>query len=63
MDRIHGTDEAFRRSKNYDRNIILLGLTSAREKFPDPPKATKSSQCQPAVAQDGAAASEVSYPS
>ena len=60
MDRLHGTDEAFRRSKNYDRNIILLGLTSARELFPDPPKIKKPSQ-QDTV--NGAAASEVSYPS
>ena len=38
MDYLHGTDDVFRRSKCYDRNVVLFGLRSAREVFPDPPK-------------------------
>ena len=38
MDYLHGTDDLFRRSKSYDRNVFLCSLRSAREVFPDPPK-------------------------
>ncbi len=38
MDYLHGTDDLFRRSKSYDRNIFLYSLRSAREMFPDPLK-------------------------
>ena len=38
MDYLHGTDDLFRRSKSYDRNIFLCSLRSAREMFPDPLK-------------------------
>lgn len=38
MDYLHGTDDLFRRSKSYDRNIFLCSLRSAREMFPDPQK-------------------------
>ena len=56
MDYLHGTDDVFRRSKSYDRNIVLFGLSSAREMFPDPPKKNK---------QNGSSAipAEVSYSS
>lgn len=38
LDRLHGTDELFRRSKAYERHLLLLGFSSARELIPDPPK-------------------------
>lgn len=38
MDYLHGTDDMFRHSKSYDRNIFLCSLRSAREMFPDPLK-------------------------
>ena len=38
LDRLHGTDEQFRRSKNYDRHVVLFGLSSAKQLYPDPPK-------------------------
>ena len=63
MDRIHGTDDAFRRSKNYERNIILFGFTSARELFPDPQKRKSTNgECR-AEGGGRATASEVSYSS
>ena len=42
LDRLHGTDEQFRRSKNYERHVVLLGLDSAKELYPDPPKGKKA---------------------
>ena len=54
LDRLHGTDEVFRRSKSHDRHIVLLGLSSAREMFPDPPKG-KQSPCHQTAAASGAA--------
>lgn len=38
LDRLHGTDEQFRQSKNHERHIMLLGLTPAKDLYPDPPK-------------------------
>ena len=38
MDYLHGTDDMFRHSKSYDRNIFLCSLRSAHEMFPDPLK-------------------------
>ena len=52
LDRLHGTDEAFRRSKSHDRHVVLLGLSSARELYPDPPKG-KGSPCHQAKATTG----------
>lgn len=60
MDRIHGTDEAFRRSKSFNRNIMLFGLTPAREMFPDPPKQKQNGHKEPGGRE---AVAEVSYPS
>ena len=52
LDRLHGTDKAFRRSKSHDRHVVLLGLSSARELYPDPPKG-KGSPCHQAKATTG----------
>ena len=35
LDRLHGTDEVFRNSKDYERHIVLTNLMSAKELFPD----------------------------
>ena len=35
LDRLHGTDGVFVNSIEYKRNIILLGLASAKELVPD----------------------------
>ncbi|KAF4523702.1 hypothetical protein B566_EDAN011566 [Ephemera danica] len=35
LDWLHGTDDKFRATKNYDRNHVILGLASARELHPD----------------------------
>ena len=35
LDRLHGTDGAFRRSKSFDRHFMIFGLSSARELVPD----------------------------
>ena len=60
MDRLHGTDEAFRRSKSHDRNIVLLGFSSAREMFPDPPKRKQNGLCHQAGGGATTAPAEVS---
>lgn len=62
MDRLHGTDETFRRSKSYNRNIILFGFTSAREMFPDSLKQKQNGQSS-ARGVHVPAVNEVSYPS
>ena len=41
LDRLHGTDDVYRQSKEYERHMILLGLNSAKELIPDPPKEGK----------------------
>ena len=38
LDRLHGTDNIFRKSKAYQRHIFLTGLTPVSEMFPDEPK-------------------------
>jgi len=38
LDRLHGTDESFVKTKAYDRHIMLIGLASAKERFPDEEK-------------------------
>ncbi|XP_064383183.1 fatty acid hydroxylase domain-containing protein 2-like [Halichondria panicea] len=38
LDRLHGTDEQFRQSKNYERHIVLLGLNPAKQLFPNTQK-------------------------
>ncbi|XP_062602069.1 fatty acid hydroxylase domain-containing protein 2-like [Saccostrea cucullata] len=35
LDRLHGTDTAFRNSKAYQRHILLLGLTPLSQQIPD----------------------------
>jgi len=35
LDRLHGTDNMFVKTKAYDRHIMLIGLASAKERFPD----------------------------
>ncbi|CAN0347814.1 fatty acid hydroxylase domain-containing protein 2 [Lampetra fluviatilis] len=41
LDRLHGTDAAFRRTKAYERHIMLLGLTPLSESIPETPKLGK----------------------
>ncbi|XP_066572573.1 fatty acid hydroxylase domain-containing protein 2 [Amia ocellicauda] len=38
LDRLHGTDVAFKQSRAYDRHLLLLSLTPLNESIPDPPK-------------------------
>lgn len=38
LDRLHGTDASFVKTKAYDRHIMLIGLASAKERFPDDKK-------------------------
>eukprot|EP00112_Aurelia_sp_Birch-Aquarium-sp1_P004462 Seg1507.11 transcript_id=Seg1507.11/GoldUCD/mRNA.D3Y31 product="Fatty acid hydroxylase domain-containing protein 2" protein_id=Seg1507.11/GoldUCD/D3Y31 len=38
LDRFHGTDDMFRKSKCYDRHIMLLGLIPLTQTYPDDPK-------------------------
>jgi len=35
LDRLHGTDNTFIKTKAYDRHIMLIGLAPAKERFPD----------------------------
>eukprot|EP00118_Oscarella_pearsei_P016736 m.161921 g.161921 ORF g.161921 m.161921 type:complete len:252 (+) comp38825_c0_seq2:601-1356(+) len=35
LDRLHGTDGAFRESKSFDRHFMIFGLSSAKELVPD----------------------------
>ena len=35
LDRLHGTDAVFRKSRAYERNIMLLGFTPVKQTFPD----------------------------
>ena len=50
LDRLHNTDEGFRHSKAYERHILLLGLSPAKELIPDPPKG-KERTCSPVPCQ------------
>jgi len=45
LDRLHGTDETFRQTKSYERHIVLLGLSSAKDLYPNPPKAKGCHGC------------------
>jgi len=38
LDRLHGTDASFVKTKAYDRHIMLIGLASAKERFPEEEK-------------------------
>ncbi|CDQ62039.1 unnamed protein product [Oncorhynchus mykiss] len=38
LDRLHGTDANFRKTKAYERHTLLLSLTPLTESIPDPPK-------------------------
>ena len=46
LDYLHGTDELFQKSKQCKRHFVLLGLSSAKELYPDPPK-TKGKEASP----------------
>lgn len=41
LDRLHGTDALFRRSKAYDRHFMLLSLVPIKELIPEDPKKKK----------------------
>ena len=45
LDRLHGTDQAFRHSKSYERHVMLLGLNPARQLVPD--STGKGKLCSP----------------
>uniref|UniRef100_A0A8D3A3V3 Fatty acid hydroxylase domain-containing protein n=1 Tax=Scophthalmus maximus TaxID=52904 RepID=A0A8D3A3V3_SCOMX len=38
LDRLHGTDSKFRQTKQYERHVLLTGLTPLNESIPDAPK-------------------------
>ncbi|XP_058483923.1 fatty acid hydroxylase domain-containing protein 2 [Solea solea] len=38
LDRLHGTDSKFRETKQYERHVLLTGLTPLNESIPDVPK-------------------------
>lgn len=38
LDRLHGTDDKFRQSKQYERHTLLTSLTPLSESIPDAPK-------------------------
>ncbi|XP_077596215.1 fatty acid hydroxylase domain-containing protein 2 [Stigmatopora nigra] len=38
LDRLHGTDAKFRETRQYERHLLLTGLTPLTESIPDPPK-------------------------
>lgn len=38
LDRLHGTDAKFRKTKQYERHSLLLGMTPLSESIPDAPK-------------------------
>ncbi|XP_051023231.1 fatty acid hydroxylase domain-containing protein 2-like [Acomys russatus] len=42
LDHLHGTDVMFKKSKAYQRHVILLGFTPLSESIPDPPKKIES---------------------
>ncbi|XP_026888659.1 fatty acid hydroxylase domain-containing protein 2 [Electrophorus electricus] len=41
LDRLHGTDDKFRKTKPFERHTILLSLTPLNESIPDSPKPTQ----------------------
>lgn len=38
LDRLHGTDNLFRQSKQYQRHVLLLGPTPVKTLYPDDSK-------------------------
>lgn len=38
LDRLHGTDAMFRKTKAYERHIMLLSLVPLKELYPDETK-------------------------
>lgn len=38
LDRLHGTDANFKKTKAFERHTLLLSLTPLTESIPDPPK-------------------------
>ena len=38
LDRLHGTDSMFRKTKAYERHIMLLSLVPIKELYPDESK-------------------------
>ncbi|XP_028638345.1 fatty acid hydroxylase domain-containing protein 2 [Grammomys surdaster] len=38
LDHLHGTDVTFKKTKAYERHVVLLGFTPLSESIPDPPK-------------------------
>ncbi len=38
LDRFHGTDDMFRKSKAYERHVMLLSLVPLKELYPDEEK-------------------------
>nr|UYO77164.1 fatty acid hydroxylase domain-containing protein 2 like A [Penaeus japonicus] len=55
LDRLHGTDEKFRQSKQYARNITMFSLVPPREAFPDDvPKGKRAiRECKDSYDGDG----------
>lgn len=45
MDRLHGTDALFRKSKAYERHIVMLNLVPIKEIIPDDDKLAQKSCC------------------
>ncbi|XP_046870389.1 fatty acid hydroxylase domain-containing protein 2 isoform X1 [Hypomesus transpacificus] len=41
LDRLHGTDSKFRKTKQCERHVLLLGTTPLNESIPDTPKKTQ----------------------
>ena len=59
LDRLHGTDALFRKSKAYQRHIFLTSLTPVSELVPDEPK--PSSPPQAALSASALIAEQMSY--
>lgn len=38
LDRLHGTDDKFRKTKEYERHTLLLSLTPLTKSIPDTPQ-------------------------
>ncbi|CAG2183777.1 unnamed protein product, partial [Oppiella nova] len=44
LDRLHGTDSQFRKTKAYERHIMLLSLVPIKELYPDETKKSTTSE-------------------
>lgn len=55
LDRLHGTDVLFRRTKAYERHFMLLSLTPAKEQVPEPEKKANLKQ-KPSIDKPGTSA-------